>query len=194
MVTTINMHELDEMRELSESIGLDFKYGLPILPHLNGSQSPYDIRLSPDDLIRLDFDDKARLREWSELYEKFNAPASEEYLFNCGAGRNCFSITSQGRLRICDMVPEPDHCLRNNRFIDGYRKFGLIRARKLKGETNCAGCEHATFCDSCPGISLLEGNKDGECPVSYHCEIAHKRAEHLKEEVSYGKEKTLQKA
>jgi MoaA/NifB/PqqE/SkfB family radical SAM enzyme len=194
MVTTINKHELPEMIAFSESLGLDFKYGLPILPHLSGSLSPYDVRLSPDELIRLDFNDKDRLREWSELYEKFNAPASTELLFNCAAGQNCFSITAQGRLRICDMVPEPDYCLRKNRFIDGYRMFGPIMAKKLKGAKNCGGCEHVTFCDSCPGISLLEGNKDGECPVDYHCEIAHKRVNHLREVAAYEKEEMLQKA
>jgi len=67
-------------------------------------------------------------------------------------------------------------------------------SRKLKGAKNCAGCEHVTFCDSCPGISLLEGNKDGECPVDYHCEIAHKRVNHLREVSAYAKEETLQKA
>jgi MoaA/NifB/PqqE/SkfB family radical SAM enzyme len=191
MVTNINKHELPEMKEFAESLGLDFRYGLPILPHLSGSQSPYDVRLSPDELINLDFQDKDRLREWSHLYEKYNTPASTEHLFNCAAGQNCFNITSQGRLRICDMVPEPDYCLRTNRFIDGYRMFGPIMAKKLKGAKNCGGCKHVTFCDSCPGISLLEGNKDGECPVDYHCEIAHKRVEHLREVNTYAKEEAV---
>jgi len=194
MVTTINKHELPEMKEFAESLGLDFRYGLPILPHLSGSQSPYDVRLSPDELIKLDFQDKNRLAEWSALYKKFNTPASTEHLFNCAAGQNCFSITSQGRLRICDMVPEPDYCLKENPFIDGYKMFGPIMARKLKETKNCAGCKHITFCDSCPGISLLEGNKDGECPVDYHCEIAHKRVNHLREVTAYAKEKTIQEA
>jgi hypothetical protein len=65
--------------------------------------------------------------------------------------------------------------------------FKSIRARKIKGVTKCAGCEHLTFCDNCPGISMLEGNKDGERPVSYHCEIAHRRAERLREETVYAK-------
>jgi MoaA/NifB/PqqE/SkfB family radical SAM enzyme len=191
MVTTINKHELPHMKAIAENLRLDFRYGLPILPHLSGSQAPYDVRLGPDELVALDFDDKDRLREWSALYENFNTPASTEYLFNCAAGQNCFSITSQGRLRICDMVPEPDYCLRKNPFIDGYRMFGQIMARKLKGAENCAGCEHVTFCDSCPGISSLEGNKDGERPVDYHCEIAHKRVNHLREVTAYAEEKTL---
>jgi len=187
MVTTINKHELPEMKAFAESLGLDFRYGLAILPHVNGSRSPYDVRIPPEETIALEFADAARSREWSELYEKYDSPASTELLFNCGAGRNCFSITAQGRLRVCDIVPEPDLCLKTNRFIDGYRMFGPIMERKLKGSENCAGCEHITFCDSCPGISLLEGNRDGERPVSYHCEIARKRAEHLTEEVRYAK-------
>jgi len=194
MVTTINRHELSEMKAFAESLGLDFRYGLAILPHVNGSISPYDIRISPDETIALEFADTDRSREWSHLYEKYNTPASTERLFNCGAGRNCFSITPQGRLRVCDIVPEPDLCLRTHRFIDGFRMFGQIMARKLRGSENCAGCENITFCDSCPGISLLEGNRGGERPVSYHCEIARKRAEHLTEEVRYAKEKALQKA
>lgn len=191
MVTTINKHELNDMRKFAGSLGLKFRYGLSILPNISGSMSPYDIRISPDENIHLDFTDKDRSREWSELYAKFNAPASKELLFNCGAGRNCFNITSTGRLRICDIVPEPDHCLRNNKFIDGYRMFRAIRTRKIKGSTKCAGCEHLTFCDSCPGISMLEGHKDGERPVSYHCEIAHKRAARIKEEAINAKEKSI---
>lgn len=194
MVTKINKNELPKMKAFAESLGLDFRYGLAIFPHVNGSISPYDIRITPDETIALEFTDKDRSREWSALYDKFNAPASSELLFNCGAGKNCFSITAQGRLRICDIVPEPDYCLKKNRFIDGYRMFGPVLAKKLKGPENCAGCEHITFCDSCPGISLLEGNKDGECPVDYHCEIARKRVEHLTEEGTHAKEKTLQKA
>jgi len=191
MVTSNNRHDLQAMQEFSESVGLEFKYGLPILPHISGSQSPYDVRLSPDELIKLDFNDKDRLKEWSELYEKYNAPASTEYLYNCGAGQNCFSITSQGRLRICDTIPAPDYCLKKNHFIDGYKMFGPIIERKLKGAKNCGGCEHVTFCDSCPGISLLEGNKDGERPVDYHCEIAYKRVELLREVNTYAKEKAV---
>lgn len=194
MITTLNKHELDGMKAIAESLGLDFKYGLPILPHISGSLSTYKVRLSPAELLELDFQDHNRLREWSTLYEKFNAPASKDRLFNCGAGQNCFNITSQGRLRICDMIPEPDYCLKTNRFIDGYRMFGPIMARKLKGVKNCGGCAHVTFCDSCPGISLLEGDKDGERPVDYHCEIAHKRVEYLREVTAHAKEKAIQEA
>jgi radical SAM protein with 4Fe4S-binding SPASM domain len=185
MVTNINKHDLSAMKNFADSLDLEFKYGLPILPHVSGSQSPYDVRLSPDELIKMDFNDKDRLREWTELYEKYNTPASTEHLFNCAAGQNCFSITSQGRLRICDMVPEPDYDLKKDRFIDGYKMFGPIMEKKLKGTKNCGGCEHVTFCDSCPGISLLEGNEGGESPVEHHCEIAHKRVRHLREVITY---------
>ena len=188
MLTTGNKHDLPAMRNFADSLDLEFKYGLPILPHLSGSRSPYDVRLSPDELLELDLNDKERLQEWTELYRNYNTPASTEYLYNCAAGQNCFNITSQGRLRICDMVPEPDYDLKKDRFIDGYRMFGQIMEKKLKATKNCGGCEHVTFCDSCPGISLLEGNKDGECPVDYHCEVAHKRVEHLMEVTKYAKE------
>ncbi len=191
MVTTINKHELAEMNSFAASLGLNFKYGLAILPHINGSLSPYDIQVSQDDALNIDFSDKERLREWTELYDKFNEPASKELLFNCGAGNNCFNITSEGKLRICDLVPEPDYCLRNGRFIEGYRMFGRITGRKLRGTTECAGCEYITFCDSCPGIAMIEGSRDGDTPVSHHCEIAHKRANYLKEVSDYAREKNI---
>ncbi len=191
MVTTINRHEIAEMKRFAGSLGLKFKYDPTINPTLDGSKSPYHVRVTADEVVELDMNDQERKREWVDLYEKFNGPASEEYLFNCGAGRGRFHINPSGRLRICGFVPEPDCDLRHNSFMAGYRKFAAVRERRLTGAKNCAGCEYAVFCDSCPGISMLEGDRSGESPVNYLCDIAHKRSELIKKEMAPWKKRNL---
>lgn len=184
MVTTINKHDLAGMKKFANSLGLRFRYDPTLNPRLDGSKSPYDIRITPNEIVELDITDKDRLRAWLDLYREFDNPASGEYLFNCGAGRSSFHITSDGRLRVCELVPEPDFDLKNNRFMDGYRMFGIIGARKLKGRNTCARCNYIVFCNNCPGISMLEGDKSGESPVDYHCEVSRKRAEYIKGKVT----------
>ena len=192
MVTTINKHELSEMRRFAESLGLKFKYDPIINPRLDGSKSPYDVRVTTDEIVEFDVSDKERAREWIELYDKFYAPASAEYLFNCGAGKSSFHITPSGRLQVCELVTEPDYDLRDNRFTDGYGLFKGVRSKKLKGTETCSGCEHLLFCDNCPGVSRLEGDENGERPVAYQCQLASRRAEYIKE-LCHEKEKALQK-
>lgn len=184
MVTTINKDEIPEMRRLAESLGVSFRYDPTLNPGLDGSKAPYDVRITPEEVVEFDRTDGDRTREWKRLYERFNEPASTEYIFNCGAGRGGFHITSEGRLWLCSLVPEPDWDLRNNSFIDGYKLFEGIRKKRIKGKKSCAGCKYIIFCNSCPGISMLEGNRDGEMPVRYYCEVAHRRAEYVKQVVS----------
>ncbi len=186
MVTTINKHELPEMKRFAESLGLKFKYDPIINPRLNGSKSPYDIRVTAGEVVELDMHDQDRKKEWTELYEKFNGPVSEEYLFNCGAGRGGFHITPAGKLQVCGFVPDPAHDLRRSSFMDGYRRFAAVREKRLTGRKNCAGCRHAIFCDRCPGMSMLEGDRSGESPVDYLCSIAHKRSQLLGKESNNG--------
>ncbi|MBI5233127.1 MAG: radical SAM protein [Deltaproteobacteria bacterium] len=192
MVTTINKHELLEIKRFAEGLGLKFRYDPIINPRLDGSKSPYDVRVTADEVVEFDINDEERTREWIELYEKFYGPASAEHLFNCGVGKSSFHITPSGRLQVCELVPRPDYDLRRNSFVDGYSLFPGIRSKRLKGAETCAGCEYILICDNCPGFSMLEGDNDGERPVDYHCRTASKRAGHIKMESDYGKEKNLQ--
>lgn len=191
MVTTINRHELSEMKGFAEALGLKFKYDPIIVPRLDGSKAPYDVRLTADEVFGLDLADSERSGEWIELCEKFDGPASSEVLFNCGAGKYGFHITPSGLLQVCGLVPEPGHNLRSGNFRDGYALFADIRARGLKGPVTCAGCKDMLFCSNCPGFSMLEGDKDGERPVDYHCRAARLRSKHIRLEAALGKEKTL---
>ena len=192
MITTINRHELALMKGIARSLGLRFRYDPVIHPRLDGSRSPYGVRVTPEEVVQLDIDDEERTREWIALRGKFNGTASAETLFNCGAGRDSFHITSRGRLRVCELVPLPDYDLRRNGFMDGFRLFPGIAARRLKGARTCAGCENLLFCSSCPGLSMLEGDRAGERPVDYHCAVASMRAKYIPREMEREKEKDLQ--
>ena len=194
MVTTVNRHELEQMKEFAQSLGLRFKYDPVIRPRLNGSKAPYNVRLPADEVAAFDIVDERRRNEWIQLRREFRAPLTGEYLFNCGAGRSNFHITPDGKLLMCSFVPEPSLDLRTNSFASGYRLFAEARQRRPVGKNPCAECEHLIFCDSCPGVSMLEGDKSGETPVAYYCSVAQRRAEYFLHEADDGEEEGLGQA
>ena len=182
MAMELNKHEIPEMRRFAKSLGLPFRYDPVLSPRLDGSLSPYKVRLPENEVVSLDMCDPERSREWIELYGKYGGPASEEYLFNCGAGRSRFHITSCGKLQVCDLVPEPAYALRHGSFKEGYAMFPPVRERRLGAGRTCAGCADMIFCNSCPGISRLEDGRANGGPVDYHCRVARMRAGHFLEE------------
>src|SRR6059036_1152642 len=52
---TVNQHELDQIQALVEGLGLRFRLNSTIYPRLNGDLTPARYRLSPDEILELEF-------------------------------------------------------------------------------------------------------------------------------------------
>src|ERR1700736_1820230 len=89
--TTINQHEVYEMKQLAESLGVPFKFDPLVNPRIDCSQSPLAVRLSPEQAVALEFRDPKRKEEYRRLgkLDMDAAPtkaSTENQRYTCGGG------------------------------------------------------------------------------------------------------------
>lgn len=195
MVITLNKHELGEMLALAERYGKELRFDGTIWPRLDGSQAPYQVRLSAQEMLEMDFFTENRSNEWEEQADKFSGQqVRNEYVFSCGAGLRSFHIDSAGMMSICTMVRKPAFDLMKTDFQQAWEAFGALRNKKRVLRTRCETCTVGALCTQCPGWSQAV-HSDEETPVDYVCELGRQRAARIGtsviefiEEVSYEKE------
>ena len=60
MAMTINLGEIQRMKEYADDLGVSFRYDPLVNPRLDGSKRPCNVRLSPEEVVRLDLNDENR--------------------------------------------------------------------------------------------------------------------------------------
>jgi radical SAM protein with 4Fe4S-binding SPASM domain len=182
--TTVNQHEVFEMKRLAEEeLGVEFKFDPLVNPRIDCSQSPLNVRLTPEEVVTLDFRDPVRRTEYQKMAEGeiFNAPerpadgeAPKKY--TCGAGQNGCAIDPQGFMTICVLSHRDGYNLREGGFRDGWEgKLAELRNTARTRRTICTDCQIQSLCSMCPANGELE-NGDAESPVEFLCQVAHLRA------------------
>jgi len=176
MVMTSNHDEIFQMKEYAEELGVKFRFDPILNPRIDGSKTPCNFRLSPEDVIKLDLADEKRVKEYREFCEKFVKPFRSDNLYVCGAGISTFHIDPYGKMSPCEMSRFQGYDLRSGSFQEGWYEF-IPKFLDLKptGDYPCGRCELISLCGQCPGWAWLE-NSDPEAPVEYLCQIAHLRA------------------
>ena len=176
MAMTLNKDELWRIKEYAEGLGLKFRFDPILNPRLDGSKTPCQFRLSPEEVVDLDLNDAKRVKEWQEFCEKFVGPSESDNLFICGAGASAFHIDPYGKTSACEMIRFLNYDLRGGPFEEGWRKsIPEFLTLKPEGDYPCGKCDLISLCGQCPGWGWLE-NGSPEAPVEYLCQIAHLRA------------------
>ena len=176
MVMTLNQHELWDIKKYVEGLGVQFTFDSVLNPKIDGSKEPCELRISPEEVVKLDLADEKRLKEWKEFCQECWGPAKSDRLYICGAGHTSFHIDPYGELSICSMSRNPSYNLGQGSFQDGWYDFvPKIRQQKPKTDYKCAKCELISLCGQCPGWAKLENNNP-EASIEYLCQIAHLRA------------------
>jgi MoaA/NifB/PqqE/SkfB family radical SAM enzyme len=175
-VVTLNYHELWQIkRYVEEELKVEFRFDAVISPKLDGSRGPCNLRVSPEEVVKLDLTDEKRLEGWKEVCERFWGSLHSDTLYSCGAGVSSFHIDPYGEMRLCSMARNPGWNLRQLNFQEGWQRLHRFRLQKsFSTNSKCRGCEIA-LCDWCPGWAQVE-NGDMEAPVEYLCRIAHLQA------------------
>ncbi len=184
---TANKHELKQIRDFVEGLGLRFQLSSTIYPRLNGDLEPCQYRLSPDEIVELefaegDFDEEAEAcLAKTDSAEGLEAPPDDR-LFRCGCGTFAVHINAWGKLGACTWVNEPRANLDEKSVAQGIAEvFPQIREAKYQSDTPCRSCQVYTLCNKMPSIAGAE-NGDREQPVEHFCQTAFKRAERLAEQ------------
>jgi len=178
--TTVNFHEVYEMKRMAEEdFGVQFKFDPLVNPRTDCSQSPLNVRLTPEQVVALEFRDPVRRSEYKKMVElELAQPAQQESSrkYTCGGGQNGCAVDPGGRMTICVLSLQDGYEFREGSFIEGWTtRLAEIRDSKRTRETKCSRCRIQSLCSMCPANGELE-NKDAESPVEFLCEVAHLRA------------------
>lgn len=188
VATSVNKHEVVAMQQFAEEeLGVDFKFDGQVNPRIDCSQSPLAVRLTPEEVVALDFYSPKRASEYRRLAERDlqRAPISEHSnsVYACGGGMNSFAINAYGEVGICVISQQETFSVRDASVKQVWEGALLkLRNRQRTRVTKCIDCRIHSLCGMCPANGELE-NGDRESPVEFLCNIAHLRAEVLGIEV-----------
>jgi radical SAM protein with 4Fe4S-binding SPASM domain len=183
---TLNVGELDALKQFAANLGVDFYFGVLLHPRLSGMDDPYgpyQYRLSLDEMVRVEVSDEERLVAWKAYLDRREGMPYPKTLYKCGAGLHSFFIDVVGNLVMCVEARWPSYDLRQGSFREGWHDFlADIRNWPAPEDNECAHCDIFLLCKQCPGRSQLEYGPDIQSKrVGWICDLAHMRAEAFRE-------------
>jgi radical SAM protein with 4Fe4S-binding SPASM domain len=181
VLMTKNRHEFDEIRKISEALGVKFRFDAMIFPCLNGDAAPIDYRVSPVEVAERNmFSNKNRLK-WKEIFNGIKRGPLTDVLYDCGAGSTNFHIDPCGMLSPCLMVSDVCFNLSDGSFLNGWHNvMPKVKEKKNPLDFVCKTCEYQILCSYCPAFFKLETGS--EVRISkYLCDIGHEMGKKLME-------------
>lgn len=190
MALRSNLEEFSEIAEFCRLRTRDFFRFDPFL-HLRFDGNKHrnneiqSERLTPQEIVFLEENDVKRFGALQKNCDKLIFQESSQsdchHLFRCGAGNGNFTVSFDGKFRLCSSLWHPDcmEDLRRSSLKDAYHHFvrnvrGMCSSNK-EFLSKCHRCSLINLCLWCPAHAHLElGALD--VPVDYFCETAHARA------------------
>ncbi len=182
IITKRNITEFRELEELNNHYVDSFFWDAELFgTSEHGGGFPFQERLSPEELVELEFNHRER-REGLEEYFPAYYGTSEVPVnsYRCSLGKRGFGIDPYGKMHACLVLEPIKYDLRKGTIRDGWYNYIPKAIKKLEwGSSPCRKCDLALFCRICPAYSLREGGLQ-EGPTDYHCAIGKVRFEKFK--------------
>lgn len=176
---SINAHELPAIRDYVEGeLGGRLRFDAMMNPRIDGSQSPLEVRLTPEEVVALDAADPRRLDDWRTFAEKSRTVEPDPaQLYHCGGGVTTFTVDPYGGMSLCLLSQQDKYDLRGGSFAAGWEHFLRgVRAKPTTRPSKCGSCRLKGICSKCPATAELHSGGDPEAAVPFYCETAHLRA------------------
>jgi len=190
MAMRSNAHELPAIAEFCRARTKDYFRFDPLLHARYDRNAARNAeiraeRLTPAELVALERADAERARAMEKschtLIQEPSGHAHCDHLFHCGTGQGSFSVTYDGKFRLCSSLVHPDcvYDLRRGTLAEAWRtlvpKVRDMRSRRPEYLERCRSCKIVNLCLWCPAHAYLETG-ELDLPVEYFCEVAHARA------------------
>ena len=190
MIIRSNIQEFSEISHFCREFTSD-SYRFDPLLHLRYDGNPIrnaeiiSERLTASEISKVEQLDPERFsklqRDCDLLIAERSVEEDPKKIFYCGSGLSQFSISYDGRFRLCSALnlPQTTVDLRKVSLSDAYNSLPQkVRATESEDQdylTHCATCELVNLCLWCPAHAYLEvGRMDGRS--EYFCQVAHARA------------------
>jgi len=194
MALRSNVHELGQIADFCKKHTKDYFRFDPFLT-LRYDGDPFRNReislerLAPAEIAALEREDPERFQALLEQCDRLIVPefsdATSHLIFRCGAGMNSFSLSADGRFKLCSSLCHPAcvYDLRKGSLSEAWHTFipkirGIGSGRQEYRE-KCGTCSLLDLCMWCPANAHLE-TESLDAPVDYFCHVARARAEAIK--------------
>ncbi len=178
-VMTLNIHEVPAIRSFASELGVRLRTDPGLIPTLEGDRRPMDLRVSPQEAVRVELEVEGRVQEWAQTIEETRQEnrTRDDSLYPCAAGRRAFYVDSCGILRPCQLTTGIEYDLKQGDFLAGWQEvIPRVSALCLPPNSDCVHCESMTLCRYCPPAFALETGSD-RVPSPYLCATGRKRHE-----------------
>lgn len=184
VATKINQHEMFEIKNFAESLGVPVRYTTKLIPENNGCLKALEYALSPEERLWFETNDETKRLAWEYAAE---SPASDhEYKnekikrlcrFLCHAGDKDVTISADGQLRLCLNERRSGYDLLHGSMDEGYETFiKIAREEKAPEGYKCLSCPDIKYCDHCAAeIGLIEGFDFGNEPTCVLARLRHEQ-------------------
>lgn len=207
MALRSNFHELDDIASFCRKHTKDYYRFDPLL-HLRLDRNEHrnkeimSERLTPMEIVTLERADPERSVAMDNHCDHYIDPEREQILYDdcsichdregceryeqftrllyCGAGQAGFSVSYDGKFRLCQSLNSPGttYDLRNGTLREAWEKFvPQVRSMRTFSQallSGCKSCSIVNLCLNCPAHAWLESG-DGENVIRYFCDVAHAR-------------------
>ncbi len=179
-VTNVNMRELAGVKALAQNLGVRFRFDPLLNLRVDGGRGPEKLRISPEEVVELNFEDSVRSDRLAKLCEHPWDHSTETPLkFLCSAGQSSFHIDPYGALSPCLMWRMPEYGLTDGSFEEGWRSSLQERVCAERTKTvQCDSCDVVWLCVWCPGWGHTE-HANSEMPVDFLCSVTRTMAGRL---------------
>ncbi len=180
ILMTVNVHEIEAMREMADGMDVMFRMDAAIFPCLPANDhSPLDLRVDPSLAAAKELSDSETERGWRKyMAERASLPPSES-LFVCGAGVTGFCIDPFGWASPCLMMSHERYDLLERGVDEVWNEeLSRLQDRVPRPEYACSSCEMRTACTVCPAFNYLETGEE-DVRSDYVCATTVARWQHL---------------
>ncbi len=144
-----NISEIMEMKELVEGIGAGFRADPVLMPKSDGSTVPLGHRITDDDLYWY----------YKNIDSKWEIKKPDPSKPICNAGKGVMLINPFGEVFPCVRVPKKAGDLRKQSFHKIWTESPVLQEMRelfLSKVKECASCKDKIYCNTCPGLALVE--------------------------------------